>query len=108
MRRYLIPSALAVVLLAMIALTSPEQVAVVAYKLALLLCAGLAGLGLDIVAAPYAQPGGYLTGRWSWGAWVEGDANNPVAPGCEWLFVAACARRAVIVAASMLTVGMGL
>lgn len=84
---------LALALLCLVALISPQQLGVIAYKVALVLLAGVAGYILDRALYPYARPDSY---------------KDSVATTIRYLYIAAQARRAVIVAAAMLAVGLGL
>lgn len=87
-----------------IAFFSPQQLPVIGYKLALVALAGVVGYAVDRTAFPYARPHKY-------------DLDYPICgPGDEsglplssWMpFVAAQLRRALIIAAAMLAVGLGL
>lgn len=103
---------LAFVLVAIIAIVSPQQLPVALYKLCLITLAGVAGYWLDRVLFPYSRPDYYLQsilwkdvladgGR-------EGAADVPVARGYELIFAAAMVRRALIVLACVLGVALGL
>lgn len=92
---------LALALLGAVALISPQQLPVIVYKVGLVLLAGVAGYILDRALFPYARPDKWLP-----------DRNTPVdCAGCTLnsknSFLAQF-RRAVIVAAAMLAVGLGL
>ncbi|WP_114145773.1 putative holin [Escherichia coli] len=80
-----------VVLFALIALISPQQLPVVVYKLSLISLAAVLGYWLDRSLFPYARPNYFQS------------AENE-----QRLFAAALLRRAVIVAAVCLAVAMGL
>ena len=100
---------LSILLVAAIAFVSPAQLPVVAYKLALITLAGVVAYWLDRVLFPYARPSDYLILDWRAGR--AGGAHRvdyPIADGYEWLFIAACIRRAIIVAGVVLAVAMGL
>lgn len=99
---------LAVVLLAVVGWAAPQQLAVIAYKTALVILAGVAGYLLDRWAFPYARPHGYLVKDWHGRGFDENNADNPVVMRWEPAFLVACGRRAIIMAAAMLAVGMGL
>ena len=97
-------------LLALVVILSPQQGPVAAYKLALVLTAGYAGYWLDRWAFPYARPDGYLLLA-NWRTTVRGQgggADFPVAGNHVIPFAAAMLRRAVVMAACMLAVGLGL
>ncbi|ECA8970980.1 hypothetical protein ETB55_11580 [Salmonella enterica subsp. enterica serovar Omuna] len=80
-----------VVLFALIALISPQQLPVVIYKLSLISLAAVLGYWLDRSLFPYARPN-----------WFQTDHNERM------VFAAAMLRRAVIVAAVCLAVAMGM
>ncbi|AMK09636.1 putative holin [Pseudodesulfovibrio indicus] len=96
---------LALALLCLVALISPQQLGVIAYKVALVLLAGVAGYILDRALFPYARP--HI---------LSPDPVNPREMSGDalrfdlWdtLYITAQIRRAVIVAAAMLAVGLGL
>lgn len=102
----------AVVLLALVALTHPQQLPLSLYKLSLVVMAGVAGYFLDCRLFPYARPDGYLAlplpSRYE-GRRRESPrtADYPVAKGYAVIFAAAMIRRAIIVGGAMLAVGMG-
>lgn len=87
---------------------APQQLPVVAYKVVLVLLAGVAGYLLDRWAFPYARPHSYLAADWHGRPPAEGEADNPVVMRWEVAFLVACARRATIMAAAMVAVGLGL
>lgn len=93
MAEWLILSAL---LLALIAVIAPQNLPVVAYKLALITIAAVAAYWLSRSLTPYARPDRFL------------DAHGLVLPGHEAAFAAALISRAVIVGAAMLAVSMGM
>jgi len=79
-------------------------------KLSLVMLAGILGYLLDLALYPYARPDGFLRhGEWPMiqGS-IDGDADYPVVPGYEIVYAAAQIRRAIIVAASILGVALGL
>lgn len=101
-----------VVLLALVALTHPQQLPLSLYKLSLVTMAGVAGYWLDCRLFPYARPDGYLALPQS--SRYEGRrrespraADYPVAKGYAVVFAAAMLRRAFIVSGSMLAMGLG-
>lgn len=96
MKHVLIPRlsgwlAASIVLIALIALISPQQVPVVIYKLSLISLAAVLGYWLDRSLFPYARPDYFQ---------MNDDEQR--------LFAGAMLRRAVIVAAVCLAVAMGL
>jgi hypothetical protein len=100
----------ALTLLALVVFLSPQQGPVALYKLSLVLAAGYAGYWLDRWAFPYARPDSYLQIP-NWRKVIAGQeslADNPVAEGHAIPFAAAMLRRAVIMGACMLAVGLGL
>ena len=101
---------LAGILAAGVALLSPAQVPVAAYKLALVSIAGYLGYWLDRWCFPYARPDSFLVAAdWRADNKPTADrANNPVVPGCEQVYAAAMLRRALIMLATMLAMGLGL
>lgn len=92
-----------VLLLAILAF-APQQLPVSLYKLSLVSMAGVAGYWLDRELFPYARPDSYLSTTFSPGVPFTG---RTVAPGHEVLYAAAMIRRAIIVGAAMLAVGLG-
>ena len=98
-----------VLLIAMLALLAVTQLPVVLYKLTLISLAAVIGYWLDRSLFPYARPDGYLKLRWK--GRPEGDdyrVDHPVVDGYQRVFATAMLRRAIIVAAVMLAVAMGL
>jgi len=101
---------LAIALLALIAVLSPVQLPVVAYKAALIALAAVLGYWLDRVLFPYARPDSYLYRDWRHGTdEPEGDVDFPVAkPEYIRAFCTAQIRRAVIVGCVVIGVAVGL
>ena len=100
-----------VALLAALLFFSPVQGPVIAYKLALVVIAAIAGMAFDFLAFPYALPSGYLDRDWrknpdATGA--DGKPDFPVAHGYHGPVCAALTRRALIIAAFVLAVALGL
>jgi hypothetical protein len=81
-----------VLLLCMVAIIAPQQLPVIVYKISLVTIAGLAGYCFDRALFPYARPDRF-------GANADASARR---------FMVAQLRRALIVCASMLAVGLGL
>lgn len=82
----------ALLLAAVVWLLAPQQLSVTVYKLSLVAAAAVAGYWLDRSLFPYARPDRYL----------EGTVAE-----FSLIFASAMLRRAVIVAAAMLAVGLG-
>ena len=101
---------LAAVLQAFVWLVSPENGVVIPYKLALAVLAALVGFAFDFALFPFATPRSYL--KYDWindpDADVPGTADYLIADGYVSAFNAASIRRAVIVAAFVLGVSLGL
>jgi len=98
------------ILVAGVALLSPAQLPVAAYKLSLLSIAGYLGYWLDRWTFPYARPDSFLTAA-NWRAEKQPaaeKANHPVVPGCEQVYAASMLRRALIMLGAMLAMGLGL
>ena len=116
----------AITLFAIITLISPQQLPVVAYKLALVLLSAVIGYHLDRALFPYASPGGYLYNDWKkFGPdfytqkYIESQeqpdaidskmrAEYPVLDDYRNLFAFVLIRRALIVSAVILGVTLGL
>ena len=83
----------------------------VAYKLALVMVAAIAGMAFDFLAFPYALPSSYLDKDWREDPEATGDDGQPdfpIATGYFRPFCAAMLRRACIIAAFVLAVALGL
>ena len=93
-----------------VCLISPQQGPVILYKLALVLLAGAAGYWLDRWIFPYARPDGYLKKEWRAHGldWPDDKADFEVTLDHMSAFCTAMLRRAAIVGAAMLAVGLGL
>lgn len=119
----------AIFLLSIITLLSPQQLPVVMYKLALVLLSAVIGYHLDRALFPYASPGGYLYNDWKeFGPdfytqkYIVASENNekpsametkyaaeyPVLDEYRTLFAVVLIRRALIVSAVILGVTLGL
>lgn len=94
-----------ILLTLLVALLAPQQIGVSVYKLSLVATAGVAGYWLDRSLFPYARPDTWLVKPWSPGAPYVPDFA--IQPGSEIIFAAAMLRRAIIVGAMMLAVGLG-
>lgn len=100
----------AVILLAVIALISPQQLSITVYKLSLVSLAAVLGYHLDRSLFPYASPDGYLRHDWKTTSAYQGQdqPEYPIVSGLELVFAAVLLRRAVIVLAVVLGVTLGL
>lgn len=100
---------IAVLLIGLMALIAPKQVPIAIYKLSLISLAGVAGYLLDRSLFPYARPDGYLKRDWRCadGTCVR-DADYPVITGYQRVFALAMLRRAIVVAAAVIGVAVGL
>lgn len=90
---------LSCVLTLVVAVIAPQQLPVSLYKLNLIALAAVAGYWLDRSLFPYARPDSFLDGLWrpaDCPLWVAGA-----------LAAASMLRRALIVAAAMIAVGLG-
>lgn len=98
-------------LLFVVALLYPQQLGVSLYKLSLVSMAGVVGYWLDRSMFPYARPDGYLAhtqeNRYNQHQGDHEDADYRVNAGYHIVFAAAMLRRAIIVAAAMLAIGLG-
>lgn len=99
----------AALLLGVVALVSLAQLPVVLYKAALVALAAVLGYWLDRSLFPYARPDGYLARDWRLGTLEsEGEADFPVVAAYRKVFVAAMLRRAIVVAAVVIGLALGL
>lgn len=91
---------IAVVLAVLILALAPQQLPVTLYKLSLISAAAVVGYWIDRSLYPYGRPHVF-----------DVDPHSPYTPTaaspCSLLFAAAMLRRAVIVAAAMIAVGLG-
>ena len=90
---------------------SPVQGPVMAYKLVLVMVAAIAGMVFDFLAFPYALPSSYLDKDWRddpEATGEDGQPDFPIATGYFRPFCAALLRRALIIAAFVLAVALGL
>ena len=100
---------IATLLIVVIGLVSPQQVPVVVYKLSLVSLAGVIAYWIDRSLFPYGRPDGYLVRDWRCGACIGTHrVDHPIAEGYERPFMVATLRRAVIVAAVIVAVALGL
>jgi hypothetical protein len=101
---------LALALQAVIWLFSPAQGPVVLYKLGQAVIAVVIAVFCDVAIFPFARPDSYLDDDWRKDPDADrpGGADYPIAQGCYAAFNLACIRRALIVAAFVLAVSLGL
>jgi hypothetical protein len=102
---------ISVLLLIVVALLYPQQLGVSLYKLSLVSMAGVIGYWLDRALFPYARPDGYLAhgpeNRHNPHPGDVADADYRINDDYHVAFAAAMLRRALIVAAAMLAIGLG-
>lgn len=94
--RMLWSALIALVLIALVALASPQQLPVILYKLCLVMLAPCLLYWVDRWLFPYARPDRYLT------------ADGLVMVNHKRVFAAALIRRAIIIGAGMLALCLGL
>ncbi|MBC17105.1 MAG: hypothetical protein CL942_08640 [Desulfovibrio sp.] len=102
-----------VLLLCLVAFISPQQLPVIVYKVSLVTIAGFAGYCFDRALFPYARPDKYdidgILVEASESQEPESETTTVFDSSSDWIpFVAAQFRRAAIVCACMLAVGLGL
>lgn len=89
--------------------THPQQAAVAYYKFSLVIGAALLGYWIDRALFPYARPDGYLKDFWQKGSEEPiGNVDYEVVEQYNRVFAAAMIRRAIIIAATVLGVTLGL
>lgn len=111
---FLILTALLLAALAVLApsaiTTAPSPVHVAFYKLTLVMLAGCLGYALDVLLFPYGRPDSYLI----YGEWTlcsdscDGEADYPVVRDYQLVFAAAMIRRAIVVAACVVGISLGM
>lgn len=114
--------AVAALLVIAIAIVAPVQLPIVLYKACLVALAVVLGYWADRALFPYARPDGYLKDDWRHGiqsivemppergegrTWYDG-VDFPVEDGYHQAFAAAMLRRALIVAAIVIAIAVGL
>lgn len=100
---------IAAILLIALALLAPVQIPVALYKITLISLAAVIGYWIDRAIAPYSRPDSYLHRDWRFGTDEPlGGVDYPVVDGYKMIFASAMLRRAVIVAAVVLGVALGL
>lgn len=97
---------LALALCAVLALFAAQQLPVILYKVALVVIAGVAGYWLDRAIFPYARP--HVALPVPDHQRLERRSSPLMIDRSLVLYVTAQARRTIIVAASILAVGLGL
>lgn len=103
---------IAIALLAVIWKVAPQQLPVVAYKLSLLSLAGVAGYWMDRHLFPYARPDGYLNAA-DWREWLKRRGKSSfepdvsIAANYHLAFCTAQLRRALVVAACVIGIALG-
>lgn len=99
---------IAALLVMTVLLLAPYQLPVGVFKLCLVAMAGVAGYYFDRSVFPYARPDGYLCMDWRGGSEErEYSPDYEVVEGCQLVFAAAQIRRAIVIAAFMIAVGLG-
>jgi hypothetical protein len=102
----------AVGLLALMYFTMPEQLPVAIYKITLTVAAAILGYWLDRGLFPYGRPDSYLNQDWrnaQLGPFgIPDAADYPVIDEYRLVYAAAMIRRAIVVAAVILSVSLGL
>jgi hypothetical protein len=101
---------LSFILLLVLFLVSPQQVPVALYKLTLISFAAVLGYHLDRALFPYARPDIYLCNDWreSLNNSFKEQIHFEVLPDYRTVFAVAMLRRAIIVAAVVIGVALGL
>lgn len=100
---------LAALLLFAMAMLSPAQLPVALYKAALIALAAVLGYWLDRALFPYARPDGYLERDWRRGTdEPENEVDFPIVMAYARIYCAAMLRRAIVVAAVVVGVAVGL
>jgi hypothetical protein len=100
----------ALALSALILALAPNQIPVSLYKINLIAMAGVLGYWLDRSLFPYARPDSFLAAETAQDTSVDAgslDFDLDVTVQSNVLFAAAQIRRSIIVAASMIAVGLG-
>lgn len=106
--------AIAMLLLVLVWLIAPQQLPVTLYKLSLVSLAGVVGYWLDRSLFPYARPDDLME-RWCLkddSAQLSADVEGGqllcgLSTGDSQAFAAAMIRRALVVSAAMLAMGLG-
>lgn len=97
-----------VVLFVGVMLLKPEELPVIGAKMLHVTLAGVLAFWLDCGLFPYARPDGYLVNPDYHDSTPKvGDADYPIVCGYRLVFAAAMLRRAIIVGAAMIAIGLG-
>lgn len=95
-------------LFAGVMLFSPQQLPVINSKMLHVTLAGVLAFWMDVLFFPYARPDSYLENPdWHNSTPKLHDADNPVVCGYRLLMAACMLRRAIIVGAAMIAIGLG-
>ena len=107
--RMLLCAVIATLLMLLVAVVAAQQVPVILYKGALLMLGAVSGYVIDALAFSWAAPEGYLERDWrdtvDEDDYRDGVSDFPVVQSDSWLFIAACARRAFLVAVGTVVMG---
>lgn len=98
-------------LLVAVALLAPQQLPVVLYKATLATLAMCVGVWIDRAVFPYSRPSGYLKDDWLDDPDAAGADDEPdfsIAAGYTLPFVGAMLRRAMLMAAAVISICLGL
>lgn len=107
-RRLLPLIVVTLVLLALVMLMSPQQLPVLGAKVLHVTLAAVVAFWIDVLFFPYARIDGYLVNPdYQHSAARTNDANNPIVMGYRLVFAACMLRRALIVGAAMIAIGLG-
>lgn len=99
MQRQLLLIVFNLILLGLVLAFAPQQIPVTLYKLSLVTLAGLVGFWIDRLIFPYARPDQVMSQKISVGGPCVGKSD---------IVIATCMiRRAVIIGAAMLAMGLG-
>jgi hypothetical protein len=93
-------SVIAILLVILIAILAPQNVPVLIYKLACLTLAAALGYRVDRSLFPYARPHHFISLR------GDTDGMTQTVPGEQFPFAAAMIRRALIVLAFVIGIGL--
>ena len=98
-------------ILAFLAVVSPQQLPVIAYKAALVSFAACVGVWLDRAVFPYARPSGYLKKDWMRNPDADGgedEVDFEICTGYFRVFAIATIRRGIMVGMVILGMCLGL
>ena len=100
-----------VLILAFLAVISPQQLPVIAYKAGLVSFAACLGVWIDRAVFPYARPSGYLKTDWLRNPDADGgddEVDFEICTGYLRAFVVATIRRGIMVGMVILGMCLGL